>query len=290
MIILHDILKKLKNEFAHSRKGSERGIWFVYTIIAIVVPFTSSKTSNILRCLNSLFGFSGLRRKRFYTFMASPKILWKRLWLTLWKLIPDPLRASEENKSTEIAPDLGPSSRRAKGSIFVICDFWRNAEDGPKDKQDCLFIFFRGPKLNLGLRPSDPKRFGPIQRDNESVNGYFNIERPTSNVQRPTSNDEIASLHLSIDDIFCLSFLSKIEATYFKNDRIPYSKFDPPEADKCLLASGEFDVQEIIFRDRSLGIRMKALQTSIIFRDPNCLPEMGCREDRWPPGNTFRHR
>jgi len=28
MIRLHDILQKLKNEFAHSRKGSERGIWF----------------------------------------------------------------------------------------------------------------------------------------------------------------------------------------------------------------------------------------------------------------------
>jgi DDE superfamily endonuclease len=91
MHILHDILEKLKIEFASSRKGNERGIWFVYTIIAILVPFTSSKTSNILRCLNSLFGFSGIRKKRFYTFMASPKIPWKRLWQTLWRMIPDPL-------------------------------------------------------------------------------------------------------------------------------------------------------------------------------------------------------
>jgi hypothetical protein len=91
MIILHDILKKLKNEFAHSRKGSERGIWFIYTIIAIIIPFTSSKTSNILRCLNTLFGFTGIRKKRFYTFMASPKIPWRHLWQCLWKMIPDPL-------------------------------------------------------------------------------------------------------------------------------------------------------------------------------------------------------
>jgi hypothetical protein len=90
MIILHDILEKLKNEFAHSRKGSERGIWFVYTIVAIIIPFTSSKTSNILRCLNTLFGFTGIRKKRFYTFMASPKIPWHRLWLSLWKMIPCP--------------------------------------------------------------------------------------------------------------------------------------------------------------------------------------------------------
>ena len=90
MFILYDILGKFKNEFAHSRKGSERGIWFVYTIIAIIIPFTSSKTSNILRCLNTLFGFTGIRKKRFYTFMASPKIPWDQLWQALWKMIPCP--------------------------------------------------------------------------------------------------------------------------------------------------------------------------------------------------------
>ena len=91
MIILHDILGKLKNEFALSRKGTERGIWFVYTLIAVIIPFTSSKTSNLLRCLQTLFGFTGIAKKRFYTFMASPKIPWRQLWQSLWKMIPDPL-------------------------------------------------------------------------------------------------------------------------------------------------------------------------------------------------------
>jgi hypothetical protein len=91
MLILHDILKKLKDEFAHSRKGDERGTWFVYTLVAIIIPFTSSKTSNLLRCLKSLFGFTGIRKKRYYTFMASPKIPWQRLWQRLWKIIPEPL-------------------------------------------------------------------------------------------------------------------------------------------------------------------------------------------------------
>ena len=91
MIILQNILGKLKDEFANSRKATERGIWFVYTLVAILMPFTSSRTSNILRCLKTLFGFSGIRKKRFYTFMASPKIPWKGLWQTLWKMIPDPL-------------------------------------------------------------------------------------------------------------------------------------------------------------------------------------------------------
>ena len=90
MIILHEILKKLKDQFAHSRKGDERGIWFVYTIVAIIIPFISSKTSNLLRCLKTLLGFAGINNKRFYTFMASPKIPWPQLWITLWEMIPEP--------------------------------------------------------------------------------------------------------------------------------------------------------------------------------------------------------
>jgi hypothetical protein len=42
--------------------------------------------------------------------------------------------SAETNKFTRIAPDFGSSSRRTKGSISSLCDFWRNAEDGPKDK------------------------------------------------------------------------------------------------------------------------------------------------------------
>lgn len=91
MFILHDILKKLKKEFVPSRKGEERGTWFIYTLIAIIIPFTSSKTSNLFRCLKSFFGFTGIRKKRYYTFMASPKIPWQRLWQCLWKIIPEPL-------------------------------------------------------------------------------------------------------------------------------------------------------------------------------------------------------
>jgi hypothetical protein len=55
------------------------------------------------------------------------------------------LGVAEINKSTKIAPDLGSPSRRAKGIILVICDFWRNTEGGPKDKQDGGFIYFRDP-------------------------------------------------------------------------------------------------------------------------------------------------
>ena len=33
MFILQHLLAELKNEFAYSRKGKEREIWFVYTLV-----------------------------------------------------------------------------------------------------------------------------------------------------------------------------------------------------------------------------------------------------------------
>jgi len=52
MLIVYDLLEKLKNEFDRSLKTNDRGLWFIYTIVAIIIPFTSSKTSNLQRCLN----------------------------------------------------------------------------------------------------------------------------------------------------------------------------------------------------------------------------------------------
>jgi len=90
MLILHSLLSELKDEFAQSRKGEERGTWFIHTLVAIILPFTSSKTSNLLRTLATLFGFSDSIWKRYYTFMGSPKIPWDRLWPRLWNMIPQP--------------------------------------------------------------------------------------------------------------------------------------------------------------------------------------------------------
>ncbi len=58
MLILHSLLSELKEEFAQSRKKEERGPWFIYTLLAIIFPFTFSRTSNLLRALETLFGFS----------------------------------------------------------------------------------------------------------------------------------------------------------------------------------------------------------------------------------------
>ncbi len=46
----------------------------------------------------------------------------------------------------QIAPDLGSSSRRAKGCILYVFGLWRNTEDDYKDKQDGALYLISSPK------------------------------------------------------------------------------------------------------------------------------------------------
>jgi len=121
MLILHSLLSELKEEFAKSRKGEERGPWFTYTLLAIILPFTSSRTSNLLRALETLFGHS-IIKKKYYRFMASPKIPWQGLWIRLWKLIPEP----ETNGRLIIALDdfINPKTGR---NIFACANVYDHA-------------------------------------------------------------------------------------------------------------------------------------------------------------------
>lgn len=89
MFILRDLLTALQTPFSDSKLGRERARWFVFTLLVVIVPFTSSMTSNLLRSLRMLFGLE-LDRRRFYTFMASAKLPWVHLWQMLWSQIPDP--------------------------------------------------------------------------------------------------------------------------------------------------------------------------------------------------------
>jgi hypothetical protein len=131
MLILHSLLSELKEEFAESRKSEERGPWFIYTLLAIVLPFTSSKTSNLLRTLKTLFGFTVINRKRYYTFMASPKIPWDRLWRRLWKLIPEP---------------------ETNGRLIVALDDYINPKTGKKIFA-CAKVFDHAAKQNQSKYP-----------------------------------------------------------------------------------------------------------------------------------------
>jgi len=66
MFILSDLLTPLQEKFPLTKQGQKRKIWFAYTLLAVVVPFTSSITSNLLRALQALFGFE-IHSQRFYT-------------------------------------------------------------------------------------------------------------------------------------------------------------------------------------------------------------------------------
>ena len=56
MFILRDLLQPLQAHFSETDLGRERSSLFVYTLLSVIVPFTSSMTSNVLRCLETLFG------------------------------------------------------------------------------------------------------------------------------------------------------------------------------------------------------------------------------------------
>lgn len=130
MFILRNVLSPLQQEFKHRCNGDERGAWFVYTLLAVVTHFTSSHTANLLRCLQTLFGLS-LTQRRFYTFMASPKLPWSRLWAALWSLIPDPT---------------------TKGRLLLALDDFINPKVGKKIF-GCASFFDHAAKTNQSKYP-----------------------------------------------------------------------------------------------------------------------------------------
>jgi hypothetical protein len=131
MPILHSLLVELKAEFAGSEKGKERSVWFLHTLLAIILPFTSSKTSNLLRVFHVLFGFAEIGRKRYYTFIASPKIPWDRLWARLWQMIPQP---------------------ETNGRLIVALDDYLNPKTGKKIF-GCAKMFDHAAKQNQSRYP-----------------------------------------------------------------------------------------------------------------------------------------
>ncbi|VAW41596.1 hypothetical protein MNBD_GAMMA01-2070, partial [hydrothermal vent metagenome] len=88
MHIIKQLLTPLQATFSNTPQGQKRKRWFVYTLMACIVPFTSSMTSNLIRSLQTLFGLE-LSKQRFYAFMASSTLPWGKLWLQVWKLIPN---------------------------------------------------------------------------------------------------------------------------------------------------------------------------------------------------------
>ena len=92
MPILPALARDFQCLFPLTENGQERFHWFVLTLQAILVPITVSRTSNLLRAIETLFGVS-IAQWRYYTFMASVKLPWDGVWEALWRAIPSPLVA-----------------------------------------------------------------------------------------------------------------------------------------------------------------------------------------------------
>ena len=90
MSILRTLARDFQFLFPPNKHGQERFHWFVLTLQAILVPITISRTSNLLRAIETLFGVD-IAQWRYYTFMASVKLPWEAIWERLWQAIPAPL-------------------------------------------------------------------------------------------------------------------------------------------------------------------------------------------------------
>ncbi len=130
MFILHDILKPLQGEFSSSKLGNLRSKWFAYVMLSFIIPFTSSISSNILRCLHTFFGID-INKRRFYTFMASNKLPWDKLWSKIWGSIPEPLTDDR---------------------LLVALDDFINPKTG-KNIFGCSYIFDHAAKSNQAKYP-----------------------------------------------------------------------------------------------------------------------------------------
>lgn len=130
MFILNNILSPLQKAFSSTDLGRERSRWFAYSILAFITPFTTSISSNVFRCINTLFGLN-VNQRRFYTFMASNKLPWGKLWHTLWNMIPDPL---------------------SDGRLLVALDDFINPKTGRKIF-GCSHIFDHAAKANQSKYP-----------------------------------------------------------------------------------------------------------------------------------------
>jgi len=130
MFILHHILPPLQQEFSSTKLGRLRGRWFSHVILACIIPFTSSMSSNLLRSLTHLFGVD-VNHRRFYAFMGSNKLPWHNLWPTLWRMIPEP---------------------ETDGRLLLALDDFTNPKVG-KNVFGCSHIFDHAAKANQSTYP-----------------------------------------------------------------------------------------------------------------------------------------
>ena len=70
MSILRTVADDVQFLFPLTDKGQERFHWFLLTLKAILVPITVSRTSNLLRAIETLFGVS-IDQWRYYQYRSA---------------------------------------------------------------------------------------------------------------------------------------------------------------------------------------------------------------------------
>lgn len=130
MLILRNILTPFQQEFPDNKQGRMRSRRFVHVILACIIPFTTSKSSNLLRALQYLMGLD-ITQKSFYDFMGSNKLVWSQLWTRLWSMIPEP---------------------ETSGRLLVALDDCTNPKVGKK-VFGCSHLFDHAAKANQSKYP-----------------------------------------------------------------------------------------------------------------------------------------
>lgn len=127
---MEHIITEVAKAFPSTLAGQVRARIFSQIIIACIIPFSSSISSNILRVLRNVFGLE-VGQKAFYGFMASRALPWRKIWTLLWKMIPQP---------------------ETDGRVMVALDDFINPKTGKK-VFGCANVFDHAAKGNQSQYP-----------------------------------------------------------------------------------------------------------------------------------------
>ena len=220
MFILRDLLTPLQQEFSTTAQGQRRAVWFVYTLLAVVVPFTSSITSNLLRALHTLFGLP-IQPQRFYAFMASTTLPWSRLWKTLWDLIPEAV--TDGRMLVAVDDSINPKSGR---KIFACGHFHQHAAKNNQSSypwSQCIVAIglLKQVKSRWACLPLD-FRFYLMHKDIAA--NSINTRRQGQSVCFESKMEQAASMLKGVFDHFQQPLLA-VTDSWFGNDGL-WSRLD----------------------------------------------------------------
>ncbi len=213
MFILRDLLMPLQEEFSKTQQGQKRKIWFAYTLLAVVVPFTSSITSNLLRALQTLFGLE-IQSQRFYTFMGSTTLPWKALWRTMWGLIPSPI--TEKRILVALDDSINPKSGR---KVFGCAHFHDHAAKGNQSSypwSQCILAIglLKKVKSRWACLPLD-FRFYMMQKDIEAESAT--AKRKGNILPFESKMEQAATMLKDVHDYFQQSLLIVADSWFGNN-------------------------------------------------------------------------